>query len=57
MEIDKSKVLEALRRRGLNDRATWVDRQLPDRIDVDGNAALLATLGIDPAHLADEPSS
>lgn len=57
MEIDKSKVLELLRQRGQDDRALWVDRQLPDRIDVYQNSGLLATLHIDPAELADEAPS
>ena len=54
MEIDKSKVLALLRQRGLDDRAIWVDRQLPDRIDVYTNSGLFSTLNIDPAELADE---
>lgn len=54
MEIDKSKVLAVLRERGLESRATWVDRQLPDRIDVSTNTGIFATLGINPADLADE---
>lgn len=54
MEINKTKVVELLKRRGLNDRAEWVDRQLPARIDVYDNASLLATLSIDPDELVDE---
>jgi lipopolysaccharide biosynthesis regulator YciM len=54
MEIDKSKVLALLRQRGLNDRAIWVDRTLPDRIDVYTNSGLFSTLNIDPAELADD---
>jgi hypothetical protein len=54
MEINKTKVVELLKRRGLNDRAEWVERQLPARIDVYDNAGLLATLSIDPNELADE---
>jgi hypothetical protein len=57
MEINKSKVIELLKSRGLNDRAAWVDRQLPERIDVNDNAALLATLNIDPDELADDAPS
>jgi hypothetical protein len=53
MEIDKAKVVALLRERGLDDRAAWVDRQLPDRVDVARNAGLLRTLNIDPAELAD----
>ena len=54
MEIDKAKVVELLRQRGLEERAAWVDRQLPARIDVDLNAGLLAMLSINPADLADD---
>jgi hypothetical protein len=54
MEINKTKVVELLKHRGLNDRADWVDRQLPARIDVYENAGLLATLSIDPDELADD---
>lgn len=54
MKIDKSRILEALRRRGLNDRADWVDRELPDPIDTRVNASVLATLGIDPADFDDQ---
>jgi len=57
MEINKTKVVELLKRRGLNDRAEWVDRQLPARIDVYDNAGLLATLSIDPNELADDAPS
>ncbi len=53
MEIDKAKILELLRSRGLGDRAIWVDKTLPDRVDVSKNAGLLATLNINPAELAD----
>ncbi len=57
MEIDKFRILELLRQRGLDDRAIWVDRTLPDRVDVYKNAGLFDTLHIDPAELADrEPS-
>ncbi len=56
MEIDKEKVLQLLRQRGLDDRATWVDKQLPDRIDTYNNAGLLRMLNIDPAELADAVS-
>jgi hypothetical protein len=57
MEINKTKVIELLKLRGLNDRAEWVDRQLPARIDVYDNASLLATLSINPDDLADDAPS
>jgi len=57
MEINKSKVVQLLEHRGLNDRAAWVDRQLPERIDINDNAALLATLNINPDEVADDRPS
>jgi len=56
MEIAKNKILDALRDRGLDIRAEWVDRDLPDRVDTARHAGLHAILGINPADLADEPS-
>lgn len=50
-DIDKAQIIANLRARGLQARADWVDRQLPDLVDVDKNSALLETLGIDPATL------
>lgn len=56
MKIDKSKILEVLRRRGQHTRADWVDRQLPDPVDTAQNAGILATLDLNPADFADPPS-
>ena len=56
MEIDKVKIVNWLRGRGQHLRADWVDRELPDRVDTFSHAGLLATLGFDPADLADRPS-
>jgi hypothetical protein len=47
--VDKAEVVATLRSRGLNGRADWVDRQLPEAIDTIKNASLLQTLGIDAA--------
>jgi hypothetical protein len=52
-EGDKRKILQILRDRGLHARAEWVDRQLPERVDLNKNAGLLATPHITPADLAD----
>jgi hypothetical protein len=52
-EVDKRKILQILRDRGLHARAEWVDRQLPERVDLDKNVGLLATLHISPAELTD----
>jgi hypothetical protein len=56
MTIPKSKVLAVLRARGQHDRADWVDRTLPDRIDTARNAGLLSMLSINADDLADEDS-
>jgi hypothetical protein len=56
MEIDKSRIVEALRSRGLHDRADWVDRELPDSVDSNKNASLLVTLDLNLADLVDKPS-
>jgi hypothetical protein len=57
MYIDKAEIVSVLRSRGLNARADWVDRELPDLVDTYRNAALLHMLGVDlagisPAHVA-----
>jgi hypothetical protein len=55
MKIDKSKIIEALRRRGQHSRAEWVDRELPDPVDSTKHAGILATLNLDPVDIADPP--
>ena len=52
MHIDKTEIISALRSRGLNARADWVDRELPELVDTYRNAALLRTLNVDPAAMA-----
>jgi hypothetical protein len=47
MHIDKAEIIAILRSRGQNDRADWVDRQLPDIVDTYQNGALLQMLNID----------
>lgn len=51
MNVQKSQILAALRSRNLTDRASWVDRQLPDLVDTEKNRALLEMLGINVADL------
>jgi hypothetical protein len=50
--ISKAAIIATLRSRGLPARADWVDRELPEFVDVDRNAGLLATLHINPADLS-----
>jgi hypothetical protein len=52
MHIDKAEIISVLRSRGLNARADWVDRELPELVDAYKNAALLQMLGVDPAGIS-----
>ncbi|GGL16079.1 hypothetical protein [Mangrovihabitans endophyticus] len=52
MTIPKAAVLAVLRERGQHARADFVDRELPDHIDITRHAGLLATLRLDPAALS-----
>ncbi|MFG1607958.1 hypothetical protein [Actinoplanes sp. NPDC049265] len=52
MTISKADVVAILRARGQHDRAGFVDRELPDRIDPSRHSGLLAMLHIDLAGLA-----
>jgi hypothetical protein len=49
MYISKSDIVATLRSRGLNERADWVERDLPGLVDTTKNAALLRMLDIDSA--------
>ena len=53
MIISKEVVLSVLRERGLNARADFVDRELPDQIDSEKHGGLLSTLNLDLAELGD----
>jgi hypothetical protein len=52
VHIDKAEIVATLRSRGQNDRADWVDREMPETIDTDKNGSLLRTLNIDPADMS-----
>jgi hypothetical protein len=52
MHIDKAEIIKVLRSRDLNDRADWVERDLPALVDSDKNGALLRMLGIDLAAMS-----
>ncbi|WP_328423070.1 MULTISPECIES: hypothetical protein [unclassified Micromonospora] len=56
MRIARSKIVNALRDRGQQARADWVERELPERVDPAKHTGLLATLHLDPAELVDAPS-
>ncbi|GLL05894.1 hypothetical protein [Dactylosporangium matsuzakiense] len=52
MYIEKAQIVANLRSRGLDARADWVDTALPALVDTYRNAALLQTLGINPAGMS-----
>ena len=51
MQIPKEQILELLRSRGDQDKASQADSELPDQVDTDQHAGLLEKLGIDPGDL------
>ncbi len=51
MTIDKAQIIQLLRSRGEDDKATRAEAELPDRVDTDQHADLLGKLGIDPSDL------
>jgi hypothetical protein len=51
MKVVRAQVVAILRSRGLNARADWADRTLPDIVDTEANAGLLRTLAIAPESL------
>ena len=55
--IAKSAIIAKLRERGLNARADWVDRELPDEVDPFKHGGLLSTLNLDLKELESPPSS
>ncbi|WP_306215653.1 hypothetical protein [Actinoplanes sp. RD1] len=54
MIISKAAVIATLRRRGQDDRADFVERELPDRIESTKHSGLLSMLRLDPAELAED---
>ncbi|WP_165947200.1 hypothetical protein [Micromonospora sp. 15K316] len=52
MRVARQKIVSILRQRGQQVRADWVERELPELVDLDEHAGLLATLRLDPADLA-----
>jgi hypothetical protein len=49
MHIQRSEIVANLRSRGLDARADWVDKELPEVVDAEKNSGLLSTLAIDPS--------
>jgi len=52
MQIPKEQILELLRSRGQDDKASQAEGELPEQVDTEQHADLLQKLGIDPGDLA-----
>lgn len=57
MELQRRSVLSVMRRVGLHDRIREAEQRLPDPVDVDRDAALLAGLGLELNQLMDRLGS
>lgn len=51
MNIDKDQILQFLKSQGDDAKAQQADSELPDKVDTDKDAGLLAKFGIDPMEL------
>jgi hypothetical protein len=51
MQIDKAKIIEFLRSRGEQDKASQADSELPQQVDTERDSGLLEKYGIDPKEL------
>jgi hypothetical protein len=58
MQIHKADITAALRARGQDDRADWVEKTLPDLVDTARNDGLLKLLDLDLTTMppVDEPA-
>jgi hypothetical protein len=52
VQIPKEQILELLRSRGQDDKASQAEGELPEQVDTEKHADLLQKLGIDPGDLA-----
>ncbi|MEW2142244.1 hypothetical protein AB0869_05415 [Micromonospora vinacea] len=57
MRIARERIVTALRDRGQQARADWVERELPEHVDPAKHSGLLATLNLNPADLVDASPS
>ena len=56
MTVPKHVIVAKLRERGKDTRADWVERNLPDDVDVYNNRSLLQTLDLSEADLTEQDS-
>ena len=53
MQLDKSEVIDLLRKEGKNEHVQKAIQELPGKIDHEQHAALLEKFGLDPGKLAE----
>ncbi|HEY7223107.1 MAG TPA: hypothetical protein VH561_05770 [Micromonosporaceae bacterium] len=53
MLIHKTEIMALLLSRGSEERAAWVDRELPELVDTEIHASLLKLLDVDPLGMSD----
>ena len=51
MNIDKNTIVEFLKGNGQHEQAAQAEQELPDQVDTDQHAGLLAKFGVNPADL------
>jgi hypothetical protein len=51
MQIPKDQILDLLRSRGEEDKASQADSELPDQVDTEQHAGILERLGVSPQEL------
>jgi hypothetical protein len=51
--IDKAEIMALLLSRGSEERAAWVDRELPELVDTEIHSALLDLLHVDVSTMSD----
>jgi hypothetical protein len=51
MKIDKSQIIDMLKNKGDDDKASQAESDLPDQVDTDQDKDKLDKLGIDPKDL------
>ncbi len=56
MRVKKQTVVEFIKARGDKERVGEAEQKLPDVVDTDEHADLLAELGVEPDDLDDDPA-
>ena len=51
MQLDKSQILDLLRKQGDDGKAEQADKELPSTVDTDKDSGLLSKLGLEPQDL------